>query len=192
VRQLVELHGGTVSVASGGEGRGTTFTVNLPVLPIQKENGNGAPALPQKTRTAPASDCPPQLSGLRVLIVDDEPDSLDLINLVLASCGAETTAVSSAAEAFEALRRASFDAFVSDIGMPEEDGLSLIGRIRELPAGQGGRIPALALTAYAREEDRAQALEAGFQMHLSKPFEHSELIKTVSRLAEQTKSPEPK
>jgi PAS domain S-box-containing protein len=186
VRQLVELHGGTVSVESEGiAGRGTTFRVRLPVLPTQTEKENAAsPHLP-KTQNLSALDCPPQISGLRVLIVDDEPDSLDLIDLVLVSCGAETIAVKSAAEAFERIQQGNFDVLVSDIGMPEEDGFSLIGRIRELPAENGGAIRALALTAYARKEDRTQAISAGFQMHLSKPFEPSELIEIVSGLAEQ-------
>ncbi len=190
VRQLVELHGGTVSVNSAGEDKGATFTVVLPLLPVRHEPASDAPrvhpAAPEKAVTA-VQDAP-ELSGLRVLLVDDEADSRELLNLVLASHGANITVAASAAEAFEKIKSAPFDIIISDIGMPEEDGFSLIGKIRMLPTEQNGSIPAIALTAYARPEDRVQALRSGFQMHIAKPVEPDELIVTVANLAGRIKS----
>jgi CheY-like chemotaxis protein len=127
--------------------------------------------------------CPPELSGLRVLLVDDERDSQDLLSFVLKSCGAEVETAASAAGALEIIKRARFDVLVSDIGMPEEDGYSLIRKIRQLPKEQGGNLPAIALTAYARAEDRVQAIRSGFQMHVAKPVESIELITIVANLA---------
>jgi hypothetical protein len=132
-------------------------------------------------------DCPPELSGLRVLLVDDEADSRDLLNFVLESCGAQVETAASAAEAIEIIRRESFDVIISDIGMPEEDGYDLIGRIKELPDAQGGNTPAIALTAYARAEDRVRALRSGFQLHIAKPVESPELIAAVANLAGRTR-----
>jgi CheY-like chemotaxis protein len=132
-------------------------------------------------------DRPPELSGLRVLLIDDETDSRDLINLVLESCGAMVETAGSAAEALELMKNYRFEVIISDIGMPEEDGYSLIRRIRDLPNEQGGNVPAIALTAYARAEDRVQALRSGFQMHIAKPVESSELIAAVANLAGRIK-----
>ncbi len=183
VRQLVELHGGTVSVSSAGEDEGATFIVSLPLLPLRQEPVSGVPRLHPKAETGASPDCPPELSDLRVLLVDDEADSRDLIKLVLDSCGATVTIASSASEAFETIKREKFDVIVSDIGMPDEDGFSLIRKIRELPVEQGGDVPAIALTAYARAEDRVRALRSGFQMHVAKPVESVELITIVANLA---------
>jgi len=190
VRQLVELHGGTVSVSSGGEGQGATFTVNLPLLPVRREPLSDVPRVHPKAEIGGGMDCPPELSDLRVLLVDDEADSRDLLNLVLNSCGARVTTVSSAAEAFETAKREKFDVIVSDIGMPEEDGFSLIAKIRSLTNEQGGNTPAIALTAYARAEDRVQALRSGFQMHVAKPVEPSELVTVVANLAGRMRNPQ--
>ncbi len=185
-RQLIELHGGSVSVASAGEGRGATFTVSLPLLPVRAEaesdSARAHPTAVRETSASPGEGCEPELSGLRVLLVDDETDSRELLNTSLASCGALVTTAGSAGEAFETIRREPFDIILSDIGMPEEDGFSLIAKIRELPDEQGGKIPAIALTAYARSEDRIQALRSGFQMHIAKPVEPSELIAVVANL----------
>jgi CheY-like chemotaxis protein len=175
VRQIMELHGGTVSVTSGGADQGSTFTISLPLLPIRREAATDEPRVHPKAEIRPALDCPPELSDLRVLLIDDEEDSRDLLNIVLDSCGANVTMASSAAEAFETIKSKKFDVIVSDIGMPDEDGFSLIGRIRNLPNEQGGDVPAIALTAYARAEDRVQALRSGFQMHIAKPVEPTEL-----------------
>jgi PAS domain S-box-containing protein len=188
VRQIVELHGGAVSVESAGEDRGATFRVKLPLLQIQAGNNSEIRQSSPSVEAQALSDCPPELSGLRVLIVDDEPDSLDLLNVILDSCGVTTTAASSAAEAFELIQRERFDLIISDVGMPEEDGFALMSRIRELPAEKGGKVPAIALTAYAREEDRKQAILSGFQTHLSKPFEPSELVSIVAKQAGRLKN----
>jgi PAS domain S-box-containing protein len=188
VRQIVELHGGSVSVESPGEDRGATFRVRLPLLAVQPENENEIQQTLHKPEASDAPDCPPEISGLKVLIVDDEADSLDLINFVLSSCGVQTSAVGSAAEAFELIQRERFDVIVSDIGMPVEDGFTLMSRIRKLTAERGGAIPAIALTAYARQEDRKQAQRSGFQEHISKPFEPSELIRVVADVVGRMKS----
>jgi CheY-like chemotaxis protein len=126
---------------------------------------------------------------LRVLLVDDERDSLDLLNAVLDSCGAQVATAGSAVEALELIKRERFDVIISDIGMPEEDGFSLIGKIRDLPDEEGGGIPAIALTAYARAEDRVRAIRSGFQMHIAKPVEPAELIAVVANLAGRMRNP---
>ena len=189
VRQLVELHGGTASVESAGAGQGATFRVNLPLLPVRSEPETIVPRVHPRAETGAALDCPPELSGLRVLLVDDEADSRELLELVLNSCGAWVAAAASAAEAFELIQTMRFDVLISDIGMPDEDGFSLVGKIRKLPKERGGRVPAAALTAYARAEDRVQALRAGFQMHVAKPVEPSELVAVIANLAERGKNP---
>jgi CheY-like chemotaxis protein len=126
---------------------------------------------------------------MRVLLVDDEADSRDLLSFVLASCAATVVKAVSAAEAVEAIERERFDVLVSDIGMPEEDGYSLIRKIRNLSNERGGNVPAIALTAYARPEDRVRALRSGFQMHIAKPVESSELIAAVANLAGRMRDP---
>jgi CheY-like chemotaxis protein len=123
---------------------------------------------------------------LRVLVVDDEADTRDLLAAVLDSCGAQVIQAATAAEAFEQIERARPDVLVTDIGMPGEDGYSLLARIRELPAERGGGIPAAALTAYARAEDSARALRSGFQMHVAKPVEPAKLLAVVANLAGRT------
>jgi len=189
VRQLVELHGGTVSVSSAGADEGATFIVSLPLLPLRQEPASDVLRVHPRAETGASLDCPPELSGLRVLLVDDEADSRDLLNLVLDSCGANVTIAASAAEAFETIKREKFDVIVSDIGMPGEDGFSLIRKIRELPVEQGGKVPAIALTAYARAEDRVKALRSGFQMHVAKPVEAAELTAIVANLAGRMGNP---
>ncbi|MBV9469067.1 MAG: PAS domain S-box protein [Abitibacteriaceae bacterium] len=186
VKHLVELHGGTVSVRSAGAGTGSQFTVCLPLLAVHPAevtlNGQVEPDRPEVVASAPF-DCPPVLKGLRVLVVDDENDARQLITQVLQQCSAEVIAVASVAAALEALQRDKPDVLVSDIGMPNEDGYSLIRKIRALPAESGGRIPAAALTAYARTEDRTRVLAAGYQMHIPKPVESNELVVVVASLS---------
>nr|WP_275994145.1 PAS domain S-box protein [Argonema antarcticum] len=177
VRRLVELHGGTVCAESPGEGLGATFTVKLPLLKETIEPRTDSPV------PSPHSWASSPLKDLRVLVVDDDTDSRAFLSFVLEQYGAQATAVASASEGFEALCRLKPDVLVSDIGMPQEDGYSLIGKVRALDANEGGQTPAIALTAYARDEDHKQALSAGFQMHIAKPVEPGELAKVVATLA---------
>ena len=186
VRHLVEMHGGTVEAESGGEGRGSTFTVKLPLITLRSidvmSSDKTERVHPSADRNVPF-ECTPELEGLHVLVVDDEEDGRMLVTTVLEKCGAKTTAVDSAASAFEALHTERFDILISDIGMPDEDGYSLIRKVRRLSSAEGGQIPAAALTAYARVEDRMKVLRAGFQIHLPKPVEPAELIAVIASLA---------
>jgi PAS domain S-box-containing protein len=183
VKHLVELHGGSVSATSAGAGKGSTFSVRLPVLALQRRTDEERPHQPGPRRTDPRLQSLPCLSGLRVLVVDDDEAALDLLTAVLARQGASVCAVRSAAEGFEALQGFAPDVLLSDVEMPEEDGYTLLQRVRALPAERGGTIPAVALTAYARIEDRMRALVAGFQLHLSKPVDPAELVAVVASLA---------
>jgi PAS domain S-box-containing protein len=186
VRQLVEMHGGSVSVESPGAGGGATFTAQLPLAPVQEaplpERSPEARERPEAGEPA-AFDCPPSLESLRVLVVDDEEDARAVLTTVLAACRAEVMAVGTAAEALAAVERFHPDVLLSDIGMPGEDGYELIRKVRALPRERGGRTPAVALTAYARTEDRLRALAAGYQMHVPKPVEPTELLTVVATLA---------
>jgi CheY-like chemotaxis protein/two-component sensor histidine kinase len=195
VRHLVEAHGGSVHAYSGGEGQGATFTVDLP-LPVsaqaerkKERDGDGA-----QIATRPESIVAhlpeggdsvvvPPLVSVRVLLVDDELDSLELVSFLLRRAGAELTAARSTAEALDALSSFAPDVIVADIGMPEADGYELIRRVRALTRDAGGDTPAIALTAYAAEADRARALRAGFQKHLAKPVDPEALCAAVADLA---------
>jgi len=183
VRHLVELHGGTVKAESAGEGQGSTFTVMLPVAPVYQSEAAAERVHPAARDTLPAFECIDRLDGMHILVVDDERDTRELLKAGLSRCGAEVTAAASAAEAIELMRGAVPDLLISDIGMPDEDGYSLMRRVRQLPAAVGGRVPAIALTAYARVEDRMQALRAGYQMHVPKPVELAELVTVAASLA---------
>lgn len=185
VRHLVELHGGTVTVESRGEAMGTTFKVILPVSTVHHDLGDVGNTPHLKTESNDPSDTQPSLNGLRVLIVDDELDSRELVAAVLMVGGAEVVSFGSAIEALDEMERQSFDVLVSDIGMREMDGYWLIKKVRQLPAERGGRIPAAALTAYAGSEDRRRVLLAGYQMHIPKPVEPAELTSVVASLAER-------
>jgi CheY-like chemotaxis protein/anti-sigma regulatory factor (Ser/Thr protein kinase) len=182
VRHLVELHGGTVRAESGGEGQGSTFTVRLPVAPVYHAEEEGGRVHPAARSTLPSFELFDRLDGLRVLVVDDEPDTRETLKAGLGQCGAEVVAVASAAEALEAIEKSAPDLLISDIGMPEEDGYELMRRVRTLPPEVGGRVPAIALTAYARTEDRMHALRAGYQMHVPKPVELAELAAVAASL----------
>jgi signal transduction histidine kinase len=189
VRHLVELHGGSVHAYSAGEGQGATFTVKLPMMIVQDMYRFPAEAVERLHPTAGtqiAFECSPVLEGLRVLVVDDDPDARDLLTTVLRGCQADVTAVSNAAEALEAISRQKPDVLVSDIEMPGEDGYSLIRNVRALDVEHGGRIPALALTAHARVEDRLRALSAGYKAHVAKPVEPAELVMVIASLAGRT------
>src|SRR5215813_865884 len=182
VRHLVELHGGTARADSPGEGQGATFTVTLPVKALREEMSE----LGRATTIAEYADSLTDaimLDGLRVMIVDDEAESRDLLTAMLTRRGAEIKACASAAEALEEIERWRPSLLVSDIGMPDEDGYTLIGKLRALGPERGGGIPAVALTAYARSEDRMRALASGFQVHVPKPIEAGELVVVIASLA---------
>jgi PAS domain S-box-containing protein len=180
VRHLVEMHGGAVKADSPGEGHGATFTVRLPIKTAQTETGKMIEE--QAANSSPLLDWLPSLNGVKVLAVDDEASAREIISAVLTQCGATVTAVASAADAITVLAQSRPDVLVSDIGMPDENGYELISKVRKLKPEQGGNIPAVALTAYARTEDRMRALAAGFQSHVPKPIEPAELALVVASL----------
>lgn len=182
-RSLVELHGGTISAESEGRGKGSTFTVRLPVAPLRSSLASAAPEpMPAASEPPPAAEFPHSLEGVRVLLLDDEPDTREMLAEMLACCGAEVRTAASAAEALADLRRDPPDVLLSDVGMPDEDGLSFLRRVRALPADQGGRVPAVALTAYATAADRTRALRAGFNLFVSKPVDGQELVVLIANL----------
>jgi signal transduction histidine kinase/DNA-binding response OmpR family regulator len=182
-RHLAELHGGTIRAESTGVGEGSTFTVRLPVAPLAPtpsvEHPVSAPSEPSHV----TGENPPGLAGLSILVVDDEPDTREFLRAVFVQGDAVVTLASSAAEAFAALRAHPPDLLVSDIGMPDETGYDLIRRVRALPPGEGGHTPAIALTAYARSDDRTRTLEAGFDHNVTKPVEPTELLAVVVNIA---------
>lgn len=192
VRHMVELHGGTVRASSAGPGLGATFTVELPTVAAVDNEPPGVPGL---EGAAPAKDGGPgveaqaalktrvDLSGVRVLVVDDEADAAGLVRRLLTLARATVTTAASAAEGLEAVRRERPDILISDIAMPGEDGYQLLAKVRRLPRSEGGATPAVALTAFARPDDRRRALLAGFQMHLPKPIEATELLAIVGSLS---------
>ena len=186
VRHLVEQHGGEVRVDSKGFSSGTTFTVRLPIAPVlpeaQDEEENDA----SSNEFSPFHASRRALRGLSILVVDDEADAREIVCAILTRHGAEVFQAASAREALSWLQKSTPDLMVSDIGMPDEDGYSLIQKVRALPPEHGGKIPALALTAYARAQDRAKALSSGFQTHLSKPVVSAELVVTLAALAGRT------
>jgi CheY-like chemotaxis protein len=185
VRHLVELHGGTARAESGGEGEGSTFTVTLPVAPLyRKESGDGRAAPPHAAAES-ADDCPEEVPGLKILVVDDEEDTRELLRAALGECGVEVLTAATAREAIELAARSKPDVLISDIGMPDMDGFELIRKVRELPAESGGGVPAIALTAYARAEDRLRVLRSGYQMHVPKPVEMAELLTVIASLVKR-------
>ena len=185
VRQLVEMHGGSVYADSPGEGGGSTFTIRLPLAgssePVKRGGRVTAPLVAPGTNARP--DATSSLRGVRVLLVDDDQDTLQMLCIMLAGCGAEVQAASSASHALELLQWYEPHVLVSDLAMPVEDGYSLISRVREFEADGPKRVPAVALTALVRVEDRARALSAGFNMFVPKPVEPSELLSAIESLA---------
>ncbi|OJH36390.1 hybrid sensor histidine kinase/response regulator [Cystobacter ferrugineus] len=180
VKQLVEMHGGTVAAFSAGEGKGSTFIVRLPLSVAMRREATLPPSL---QRAYPEIPCPPELTGLRVLVVDDEQDTRELLRTLLEECHAEVSTAASVAEGLVRLKEERPDVLISDIGMPGEDGFTLISRVRALPPKEGGRTPAVALTAYARVEDRTRVLLAGFHSHVPKPVEPVELLVVLASLS---------
>jgi signal transduction histidine kinase/ActR/RegA family two-component response regulator len=186
-RHLVELHGGTIHAESIGEGHGATFIVKLPVVPVYQKSDFAERVHPAAREELPAYECFERLDGLKVLVVDDEVDARDLLRAGIGQCGAEVRTVASTQDALEAIENEMPDLLISDIGMPGEDGYELIRKIRALPADRGGKIPAIALTAYARTEDRLHALRAGYQMHVPKPVELAELVAVAASLVRRSR-----
>ncbi|HZI62940.1 MAG TPA: ATP-binding protein [Pyrinomonadaceae bacterium] len=182
VRHLVELHGGTVQAASGGPGQGATFTVQLPISPIYQVDATGGRVHPGARDLLPAHESTDRLDGLIILIVDDEPDTRELLRQGLEYCGATVRVAESAAEALKALANEVPDILISDIGMPNVDGYDLIRQVRTLQTEEGRRVAAIALTAYTRVEDRLHALRAGYDMHVPKPVELTELCAVSASL----------
>jgi PAS domain S-box-containing protein len=181
VRHIVESHGGTVQAHSDGANKGSEFVISLPVCP--------APERIQTDIQPPFSEhAGGSLHNLRMLLVEDEADTRELLRFVLEQAGGVVTEASSAPDALRCIEQGAYDVLISDIGMPEEDGNSLIRKVRRLPPDKGGSIPALALTAYARAEDRVAALRAGFNVHVCKPVEPSELILLVSELCKRSRA----
>jgi CheY-like chemotaxis protein len=179
VKHLVHIHRGTVKVDSQGKNQGATFTLSLPLA-------SESPATPSKSDAhEPAVNITTPgfsriLEGLRILVVDDEADSRDLVKAILTECGGEVKCCESAAEGIQAVKEWKPDLLVSDIGMPVEDGYSLIKKVRNLRSKRAKQLPAVALTAYATKEDKARALSAGFQMHVAKPIEPETLAMSIA------------
>jgi signal transduction histidine kinase/ActR/RegA family two-component response regulator len=188
VRHLVELHGGTVEAFSPGEGRGATFTVRLPVAIARAEPNEGRTGRGRVHPTAavPVATAGPSLRDVRILVVDDDRDGLDLVATILINGGAEVRTATSAAEGLAVLRAWRPDALISDIEMPGEDGYTLIRRVRALDPPSLARTPAIALTAYGRVEDRLRTLSAGYSMHIPKPVDPAELVVVVASLTGRT------
>ncbi|QJE03587.1 PAS domain-containing protein [Massilia forsythiae] len=186
VKQLIEQHGGTVRADSAGEGQGASFIIELPLakqLPLAPARSARSAAMVQ----APGTPTPPEsaardLASLDALVVDDDRDNRELIKRILSDCGATVRIAASAREALALFREAPPNLLISDLGMPEVDGFELLDRVRKLGREHGGYVPAIALTAFARSEDRLRVLEAGFSAHISKPVEPSELIATVASM----------
>jgi hypothetical protein len=182
-RHLVEMHGGTIEAQSEGEGQGATFTVKLPIpaaypetwLPRDSNNR-------ERYSTPPESHALPNLRGIKILAVDDSTDTRELVSVVLEGCGATVIAASSVHEALDVFAGWKPDVLICDIGMPELDGYAFIKAIRQLPHEKGGNTPAVALTGYVRVEDRARALQAGYQMFVPKPVEATELCSIMANL----------
>jgi signal transduction histidine kinase/ActR/RegA family two-component response regulator len=185
VKQLVELHGGNVRARSDGPGEGATFTVRLPLVPVRalSESPRRSYAAHDIAAATPAEPAAAVLEGLRLLVVDDEADARALVEHLLCESGARVVAVASGTEALASIEAQPPDLIVSDIGMPGMDGFELIRRVRALPPGRGGATPAIALTAFARSEERTRSLQAGFQLHVAKPVEEAELVAAIASLA---------
>ena len=182
VRHLVELHGGTVVAESPGQGEGSTFTVKLPVVPVTRTAGELVRRHPIARPDGGRLPISARLDGIKVLVVDDEPDTNEVVRTLLDQCGAEVRTAGSAAHALKKLEHWTPHVVVTDIGMPEDDGFALIKAVREKP-GPAGRLPMVALTAYAGVDDRVRLLDAGFQLHIAKPADPGELTAAIASLA---------
>lgn len=177
VRHIVELHGGLVRAESAGEGQGASFIMTLP-----RAESRAADPVPLLTQDSGEFVSPPALDGLQVLIVDDEVDTCEMLRALLERCGCKVEIATSAPEALASIKHSLPDILISDIGMPREDGYSLIAKVRALPANYGGSIPAVALTAYAAETDAQRMISSGFQIHLAKPLQATEFLTAIAGL----------
>lgn len=183
VKQLVELHGGSIRADSPGEGQGATFVIVLPLRAVRgfdEAQEHPTTSKPSSPPSGPSDD--EMLAGVTILVVDDEPDARDLLQAVLKAASADVWVACGADEALTMVKQRRFSAIVSDIGMPHRDGYSFIKDVRALSLAEGGKTPAVALTAFARSEDRTRAMLSGFQVHLSKPIEPRELVATIKSL----------
>jgi signal transduction histidine kinase/ActR/RegA family two-component response regulator len=185
VRHIVEMHGGSVQVASEGEGKGSTFRVRLPLMIVHSEGLRETREHPRTEKRAPLTGLG-DLSGVRVFAIDDEEDALGLLRVVLEAAGADVVTISSAQEGLERLASARPDVLVVDVGMPEMDGFTFIRHVRSATDRAIRDIPAAALTAFARSEDRTKALQSGFEMHLAKPVDPGELVASVATLVRRS------
>jgi PAS domain S-box-containing protein len=190
VRHLVEMHGGTVEASSAGEGQGAMFRVRLPRMIVQPMHLKERREHPRAERVGTAATLT-DLTGIHVLVVDDEEDARTLLRVVLETAGARVTAIESAGEALDVIQQLQPDVLMADLGMPHMDGFQLIAQIRQSPIPQVRTVPAAALTAYARSEDRTRALQSGYEMHLAKPVDPGELAAAVAALARRTRMSPP-
>ncbi len=181
-KAIMELHGGTISASSEGEGKGATFSINIPLMPISREISLDR-AHPRAGWSEISLECPPEVAGLKILAVDDDPDTCDMIRTALEQCGGVVQTAISAESGFDLFRAWEPEVVISDIGMPDVDGYEFIRRIREYERPLGKKVPAVALTAFARIEDRVKSLAAGYQMHIAKPVEPGELLTIVASLS---------
>ena len=184
MRHVVELHGGTVACDSAGTDQGSTFTLRLPIRAATSTPTAVATEVRQAGAMRPSSDEMVDLTGIKVLLVDDEPDARELLTEVLQQCGAIVVAAHSADEAVRLIPRERPAVLLSDIGLPGEDGYKLISRVRALAPEDGGNLPAAAITAYARSDDARRALAAGYQRHAPKPIQPTTLVALVAGLAQ--------
>lgn len=185
VRHIVEMHGGSVHAASAGPGQGATFTVRLPLMIVRPQTTEQPRVHPRTERLAPLTDLG-DLTGVRVVAIDDDHDALTLLRVVLETAGADVSTVSSPFEALECIQRVRPHVVVVDLGMPDMDGFQVISSIRSSQDPEVARVPAAALTAFARSEDRTRALRSGFEMHLAKPVDPGELVASIATLARRT------
>ncbi|MBV9948049.1 MAG: response regulator, partial [Myxococcales bacterium] len=190
-RQLVEFHGGRIEAHSEGEGRGARFVVSLPISAAASSTLEGSASAVRQFQADRAFERPPQLRGLRALVVDDDEDARRLVAMILEDCACEVRTAASVNEAVALLAADPPDVLLSDVGMPDRDGYDLIRSVRALPPERGGDIPAAALTAYARPEDRRKLLSAGFSLHVPKPVEPAELVAAVAALSRFIHRPNP-
>jgi CheY-like chemotaxis protein len=185
-RQLVEMHGGTIHASSEGLGHGATFRVRIPLMIVRETPADLSGVFPHAAAEAPHGIGVGELHGVRVLALDDEADALSLLAEALEAAGADVRTATSAGDAMAMLATAPADVVIADLGMPDVDGFMFIERLRGLPDAGVRAVPAAALTAHARSDDRLKALRAGFDIHLAKPIDPAELVTTVAALAKRS------